>query len=224
MRLAWSRSEIEVRQCEKQEIQIFSFLWASGNSWLQSHADCKTTTLWAESLRDAFYAISFYSSRDESPFILNFATECLCWVEKCSCGDHLRFKALSNIAVGDDRCYGYHKHWDCAHQGMMFSRWAEELRNQSLSTDRTKYCFLGLARNKGVYQAQAIRNCSLFHMYRLKSNRRLRWYSCVQSLEDFFDTAECRAEHAMWNSSSFEGGLEHFVSPSSVLGCFKGWR
>lgn len=93
MWLALSRSEIEVRQCEKQEVQIFFLLWASENSWLQSYTDCKITTLWLESLRDAFYVISFYSNRDERPFMLNFAIEYSSWVEKCKCVDHLRLKA-----------------------------------------------------------------------------------------------------------------------------------
>lgn len=93
MWLALSRSGIEARQCEEQEIQIFFFLRASENSWLQSYTDCKTTALWPESLRDAFYVISFYSNRDERPFMLNFAIECSSWIEKCSCVGHLRLKA-----------------------------------------------------------------------------------------------------------------------------------
>lgn len=192
LQMAWSRSEIEVRQCEKQEIQIFSFLWASGNSWLQSHADCKTTTVWAESLRDAFYVISLHSNRDESPFILNFATECSCWVEKCSCGDHLRLKALSKIAVGDDRCYGYPKHWDCAHQGMMFARWAEGLRNQSLSTDNKVLLSWTGKKQRGL-PWPGHKEPAVFFTW-------ITW----SPIEDFLNRAECRAEHAIWNSS--DGG------------------
>lgn len=105
----WVEEKLEVQRWEKREIQIF--FWASENSWLQSYTHCKTTTLWPESLRDAFYAIRFYSNRDERPFMLNFAIECSSWIEKHSCIDHLSLKdrvtlLLEMITGMGVRCIG----------------------------------------------------------------------------------------------------------------------
>lgn len=169
-------SRSEVRQWEKREIQISSFFWASENSWLQSYTDCKTTTLWPESLRDAFYVIRFYSNRDERPFMLNFAIEYSSWVEKRSCIDHLRLKRQNHVAVGNDHWYGCQMDWYCVCQGIIFLICSEWLGYQSTSADRTMYNFLGPLINQG----QIVKNHSLFHMAYLKSSGRLHWYSWVQ--------------------------------------------
>lgn len=148
--------------------------------WEQSYTDCKTTTLWLESLRDAFYVIRFYSNRDERPFLLNFAIECSSWVEKHSCIDHLRLKIQSNISFGNDHWYGCQMHWYCVYQGIIFSICTEGLEHQCASADRTMYSFLGQWRNKGVHQGQIIKSHSVLHMCHSKSTGRLPWYSGVQ--------------------------------------------
>lgn len=79
--------------------------------------------------------------------------------------------------VGNDHCYGCHKHWYCVYQGIIFSICTEGLGHQSPSSDRTMCSLLGQWRNKGV---QVIKNHSFFHMCHWKSNGRLPWYSWMQ--------------------------------------------
>lgn len=79
--------------------------------------------------------------------------------------------------VGNDHCYGCHKHWYCVYQGIIFSICTEGLGHQSPSSDRTMCSLLGQWRNKGV---QVIKNHSFFHVCHWKSNGRLPWYSWMQ--------------------------------------------